>query len=820
MKKLSTILATLFLFFGMAQAQDVYFSGNSNGTGKIWKNNTLIYSISDTISVDLSALQIAADNSVYSAGYVHDSAYEFVQGRIWLNDNIAFTADSNTAITNMVLNGNTWTAAGIGENEWENVAGLVWQNGTLLYAYSDNTYTNQINALAVDNLTGDIYAGGISSESESKAAVWKNNNLLWREDLVSFIYDIVLDGNDLYAAGCRYIGETNSFATLWKNGSVFFSINDESTGSEFQVVTHYNGSVYTGGYIGNTLYIWQDDEVLYDHPYMESAKINELIVNESGIYYAGQIDGIATVWKDGEILYQPEDCDMVIALCVPSAPPQTVFTLTVEADNTGWGTVTGGGTYNLGDLATIEAFPNIGCQFLYWNDNISNNPLEVLITQDSTFIAHFGLIEYTIATSAMPSEGGIVIGGGFYHYGDTVLLKARSNYGYEFSNWNDGNSDNPRQFIVENDISLTAIFTPLQYVITASGDPEYGGTVEGGGTYFYGETAVLYARPFNDYNFICWSDGIVSNPRYITVTQDASYQALFRYNDTQDHVIKVIANNPDWGTVTGDGVYPEGSIIEISAIPTDSTQFICWSDGITDNPRTVTVTADLVFTAIFEPVPFYTITVKSNSPDMGTVFGSGTYRLNTVINIGAVPEEGFYFIGWQDWDMNNPRTITVTEDAEYMAYFSRTPSTTFTVTVYCDHSEGFILGAGSYNAGATATIAAIPNDGFYFKEWNDGTTENPKEIIVDHDIVMAAFFESLGVDEEGFETISLYPNPANDKIRIVGVDCVHDIQIYNAYGMPVKTASINGESEIDISHLSSGIYFLRMGSHAMKFVKE
>ena len=46
--------------------------------------------------------------------------------------------------------------------------------------------------------------------------------------------------------------------------------------------------------------------------------------------------------------------------------------------------------------------------------------------------------------------------------------------------------------------------------------------------------------------------------------------------------------------------------------------FVRWSDGNTDNPRTVTVTADATYTAEFETEQ-YTITVESDDPSMGTV---------------------------------------------------------------------------------------------------------------------------------------------------------------------------------------------------------
>jgi hypothetical protein len=170
--------------------------------------------------------------------------------------------------------------------------------------------------------------------------------------------------------------------------------------------------------------------------------------------------------------------------------------------------------------------------------------------------------------------------------------------------------------------------------------------------------------------------------------------------------------------------------------------------------------------------------------------------------------------------MNNPRTITVTEDAEYVAYFSQTPAPTFTVTVYYDENQGLILGAGTYSAGATARLVAIPADGFMFSKWSDGTTNEVKEVVVDHDIILAVFFTGTGIEEDGFETVSLYPNPANDVIRIEGLEGQHEIQVCNIYGTLVKTLSIDGDGEIDVNDLAAGIYFLRVDGHAMKFVKE
>ena len=109
----------------------------------------------------------------------------------------------------------------------------------------------------------------------------------------------------------------------------------------------------------------------------------------------------------------------------------------------------------------------------------------------------------------------------------------------------------------------------------------------------------------------------------------------------------------------------------IQAYAYDGYNFVGWSDGSTMNPRVVTLTQDTVFTAIFEAnVQRYTITVMSANNSMGTVSGSGTYEEGTQATITATPAENHHFVSWNDGNTDNPRTITVTGDATYIASFA------------------------------------------------------------------------------------------------------------------------------------------------------
>lgn len=68
----------------------------------------------------------------------------------------------------------------------------------------------------------------------------------------------------------------------------------------------------------------------------------------------------------------------------------------------------------------------------------------------------------------------------------------------------------------------------------------------------------------------------------------------------------------------------------------------------------------------------YTVEVSSNNPSMGYVQGGGTYNQGETCTLTAVPYSGFHFDHWQDNNTQNPRTITVTGNATYTAYFVAT----------------------------------------------------------------------------------------------------------------------------------------------------
>ncbi len=105
-------------------------------------------------------------------------------------------------------------------------------------------------------------------------------------------------------------------------------------------------------------------------------------------------------------------------------------------------------------------------------------------------------------------------------------LTAIANEGYEFTGWNDGNTENPRTVTITSDTAFMAIFT--EAVSTPTITLTVNDETMGSASYTMdGNTAVLTATPNEGYEFTAWNDGNTENPRTVTITSDTAFMAVF-----------------------------------------------------------------------------------------------------------------------------------------------------------------------------------------------------------------------------------------------------------------------------------------------------
>ena len=228
----------------------------------------------------------------------------------------------------------------------------------------------------------------------------------------------------------------------------------------------------------------------------------------------------------------------------------------------------------------------------------------------------------------------------------------------------------------------------------------------------------------------------------------AYWNSFINIQDAMLYQLDLLVNDTTWGSATYSCVQFGTSL---TAIPKNGATFVRWNDGNTENPRTVTITTDTTFTAIFGGHATYTVSVEPNNPAMGSVPGGGTFDDGSTTTISATPFTGYHFVSWSDGNAANPRTVTVESNITYTAVFA---PNIYSVTVEVQNSSmGSVNGSGSYNYNSNVTLTAVPNSCSRFVSWTDGNTENPRTITVVSDTTLTAMFE--GVDYAGSITAAI-----------------------------------------------------------------
>ena len=236
--------------------------------------------------------------------------------------------------------------------------------------------------------------------------------------------------------------------------------------------------------------------------------------------------------------------------------------------------------------------------FSQWSDGVIDNPRTITVTQDSTFTAYFEINQFSLILDVNDTSLGYVSGSGIYNDMSQVTISATAAQHCHFVQWSDGNTTNPRLLTLTCDTVFTALFErDQQYQIVVTANDSTRGSVAGGGQYYLGEAVAIAATANEHYYFEQWSDGVTSNPRVVTVTGDATYTAVF---EPVMYTLTVAANDYSMGQVAGSGSYAYGSTVTIEARAFGGYRFVGWDDGVQDEQRTVTVTADATYTALFE----------------------------------------------------------------------------------------------------------------------------------------------------------------------------------------------------------------------------
>ncbi len=426
--------------------------------------------------------------------------------------------------------------------------------------------------------------------------------------------------------------------------------------------------------------------------------------------------------------------------------------------------------YDSASVVTITATPANGYRFAGWSGDISGgqNPIAVTVDSDKIIEATFeldnGIDQFTL-TANINGMGNVTLSpdDGIYDEGTVVTLTALADVGYQFNGWSGDLSGlgNPAQITMDSDKNITATFTELPFnIFILSVVTSGNGTVTlspPGGIYIEGTPVTVTASPGAGHEFSGWSGDLTgtTSPATITMNSDKSIVATFVEQTIEQYSLtlnptgsgSIIANPPG-------GVYDEGTVVTLTAVPDANYQFDGWSGDLsgTTSPTTITMDGDKTVNAAFSEIPPQTFTLSSSVAGSGSVLlvpGGGVYTDGSIITVSAIPEEGFEFTGWSG-DLSgtaNPTIITMNSNKSIIATFAELPPEIFTLTTNVSGQGSISLNpaGGSYDEGTVVTVSAIPDEGYMFDSWsgNLSGTANPTTIVMDGNKSITAAFSEI-----------------------------------------------------------------------------
>lgn len=264
------------------------------------------------------------------------------------------------------------------------------------------------------------------------------------------------------------------------------------------------------------------------------------------------------------------------------------------------------------------------------------------------------------------------------------------------------------------------------------------------------------------------------------------YQAASDWKDYKDQIyglsydVNLSATEGGFAKITSSDCSSNTITIEATTQSPESYEFVRWSDGNTETPRTITMTEDINLTAEFS-TRIYTISVTCD-PQQGKVTGGGEYTYHTDVTIEAIPNEGYEFAYWEvdgsHWG-DNPLQIWVSENQTFRAIFKEIEHT---ITVTCDPQQGTVTGAGTYTHGAQVTLVAIANEGYEFAQWSNGVTDNPYLLTATADLILEAQF----IPATAVDNVSADGSTPQKIIRDGQVYILRNGKTYTTTGVEVK----------------------------------
>ncbi len=302
-------------------------------------------------------------------------------------------------------------------------------------------------------------------------------------------------------------------------------------------------------------------------------------------------------------------------------------------------------------------------------------------------------------------------------YQDTIALNAIPGIGHHFVAWNDGVTTPMRSVVVVRDTTLAPIFAKNQIELTAISQGEvvkrmpllYGDEVT--------DDLLSLSLAREGYDFVGWNPALP----LVAGTEDITLEAIW----TLKKIELTIQTDFENGAIVTDYVNPVtyGDSVTFTVVPNEGYHFVAWTDGDATNPRRIEVVKDTTLTPIFEKND-YVLTLVVNGDTVYVTVQYGDVLTEESIPVSPT-KRGYDFVGWTP-------TLPITVGTEPIVLEAQWSIQTFEITMDTTFTHGKVELAHKeiVSYGDTIVMTAVPEEGYHFKGWTDGSRVNPREIVV------------------------------------------------------------------------------------------
>ncbi len=429
----------------------------------------------------------------------------------------------------------------------------------------------------------------------------------------------------------------------------------------------------------------------------------------------------------------------------------------------------------------------------------------------------------TIKLSVLPALSGTVTGAGSFAQGSTATVAATPSAGFVFVNWTEGlnvvSTSSNYQFKIAGNRDLVANFAPIPVgtlAVTLSANPVAGGTNTGSGAYTIGSTVTIGSVANPGYTFVNWTENgtvISTSSSYtFTITANRNFVANYKIIPAANFAVILTSSPLAGGSTDGEGSYPNGTSVTITAAPSTGYTFVNWTDKTTNAVAstsanyTFVLSANRNFVANFV-INTYTLNVTAVNGTVVKNPNQATYNHGTSLTLTATPNAGYAFSSWSGdaTGTNNPLTVNMNANKNITANFTLLPPPPSKL------GSAAMFGAFGGNAGITNQgLNTVINNG------SIGTTAASTLITGFHDGTTADVYTETPLNK-GNVTGRIYtapPAPGNATSFAIAQQGLADATIaYNSISPASKPGGTDpGAGELGGLTLAPGIYKAASGT--------